>query len=348
MKKELLAAVLSVVWPALRASADTSVTWGNSSGIWSNPANWTPNVTPENNGDSLYDAAIAGGTVSLDINPTIQQLDFSGGTLSGASTTLTLNDLFNWTGGTVGTASSSQTINANGGMSIDGSNTFLGGTINSNGTATWSSGSISGHGQDAANQNTILNNNAGQNFNIQCDQTYSGYGSGFAVPDQFNNYGTVTKSLTTGTTSIGVQFNNSGTVNVQSGTLNLPGGGNQTGSFDVSSGATLGFGEVGIANLQTGSSVTGAGNVTFGGDVSTVNGTYNPSGATTLSNHAEVTFSSPNVAISGPLNIASGIATFVTGGANINPSSIDLVGQISGSDTITTSGLFNWMPVMCK
>lgn len=87
-------------------------TWTAGSGDWSTAANWTQNVTPNNNGSNLYDVTISGGTVSLDINPTIQQLDLSGGSLSGASTTLTLNDVFNWTGGTVGSAASGQTIHA--------------------------------------------------------------------------------------------------------------------------------------------------------------------------------------------------------------------------------------------
>src|SRR5258708_32836058 len=53
------------------------------------------------------------------------------------------------------------------------------------------------------------------------------------------NLGTFQKSGIATTSTISPIFNNSGTVNVQNGTLSLTGGGTDSGIFNVSSGATL-------------------------------------------------------------------------------------------------------------
>jgi hypothetical protein len=59
----------------------TSVTWNGGTGSWSNPADWTPNDVPQNSGPNLYNAAINSGDATLDISPTIQQFNLTGGTL---------------------------------------------------------------------------------------------------------------------------------------------------------------------------------------------------------------------------------------------------------------------------
>ena len=76
-------------------------------------------------------------------------------------------------------------------------------------------------------------------------------------------------------------FNSSGTVNVQTGTLSLDGGGTETGSFTVSSGAALKL--TNSTSFTSASTIAGAGNVIFGGGSNTVSGTYNPTGTTTVS-----------------------------------------------------------------
>ena len=55
-----------------------------------------------------------------------------------------------------------------------------------------------------------------------------GYGGGSTL---FDNFGTFLKSGNTGTTMLdgGVVFNNTGTVNVESGTLDIEGGGTSSG-----------------------------------------------------------------------------------------------------------------------
>ncbi len=69
-------------------------TWSNSTGwgMWSLPFDWSGNVTPQN-GDGVARFSGTGGSVSLDVSATVQEVDFSGGSFilgawSGQSLTL--------------------------------------------------------------------------------------------------------------------------------------------------------------------------------------------------------------------------------------------------------------------
>ena len=83
-----------------------------------------------------------------------------------------------------------------------------------------------------------------------------------------NNLGTFTKSGSAATSTISITFNNRGTVNVQSGTLNLSGGGTDVGASYTGAG-TVEFGG-GTRTLDAASSI--AGNAIFSGGTTTVNG----------------------------------------------------------------------------
>jgi hypothetical protein len=168
-----------------------------------------------------------------------------------------------WTGGAVGLAANTSTLNVTGGLTIANGVIFSDGTINAN-TTTWSSGAIFATGQNVAGKNTTFNNNT--TFNINCDQSYSGNGSSAAAPDVFNNIGTLTKSTTAGTTTFQTQFNNSGTVNVQTGTVAINGGGTQTGTFSLSTGTALALN--GTHSFSPAGSVTGSGTLVVNGGTS--------------------------------------------------------------------------------
>ena len=83
-----------------------------------------------------------------------------------------------------------------------------------------------------------LDNAAGATFLIESDQNiYANSGTTL-----FTNEGQLTKSVTTGTTTIEVAFDNTGTVDVETGTLALDDGGTSAlSAFTVASGATLAF-----------------------------------------------------------------------------------------------------------
>ncbi len=134
-----------------------------------------------------------------------------------------------------------------------------------------------------------------------------------------NNLGTFTKSGSATTSTISTTFNNtgtvgvpnSGTVNVQSGTLNLSGGGTDVRASYTGAG-TIQFGG-GIRTLDAASSITG--NALFSGGTTTLNG-----GAGT-----------------GLMTVSGGTATFngtVTTGALTQSS-----GLLNGTGTFTVSGL---------
>jgi hypothetical protein len=76
-------------------------------------------------------------------------------------------------------------------------------------------------------------------------------------------------------------------VNVQWGTLDLAGGGLQTGGFNVSSGSTLQF-DRGSFHFASGAGFSGGGNVVFGSGITTLDSasTFNPTGTITVSGGA--------------------------------------------------------------
>jgi hypothetical protein len=158
------------------------------------------------------------GTVSL-----------SSGTLH-ASPSLTLNlpdGLFQWTGGTL----SGTTINANV-ITVAGS-----GSVNINGVF-YNNGLLHQTNTATLNlvNNTTFENQAGGIYNLEGDGGV--VGSGY-----FNNSGLLRKSGGNGTSSFNSSFgfdNLNGTIEVDSGTLNLAGSGvSSNGTFIVASGAVL-------------------------------------------------------------------------------------------------------------
>jgi hypothetical protein len=100
----------------------------------------------------------------------------------------------------------------------------------------------------------VLNNVGTFNVTAGGDFTQNFGNAGHAI----NNSGTWNVSGE-GTRSYvsGIAFNNSGTVNVTSGTLDLSGGGIATGTFAISSGATLLFAGNGYSLF--GATLTGLG-----------------------------------------------------------------------------------------
>ena len=121
---------------------------------------------------------------------------------------------------------------------------------------------------------------------------------------------------------MGLSFNNTGVVNVQTGQLTLAGGdgGSTTGDFNVSGGATLDF-QTGFS-LGTTSDIAGAGNVSFGSGITTLEGSYNIGGTTTIAG-GTVDFKAPVTNLgNGPLNQTGGI--------------------LMGSGDVAVDGLLSW------
>jgi hypothetical protein len=152
--------------------------------------------------------------VSVDFNAPVT----CNGTINLNSETLTGNSL---------------TIASNGIMNLNGGVTFVNALTNA-GTVNWLDNSVNFNGCAGSG---LLVNLAGAVWNIQCDQSISIVGgcnpsvSNFS----FQNYGTLEKTASIGMTSIQVPFYNSGTVDVELGSVQLS-------SESTLTGGTLNFG----------------------------------------------------------------------------------------------------------
>ena len=202
----------------------------------------------------------------------------AGGELNGLAT-LTVTGASAFSGGT---QSGSGTTNAQGGaafsstgFALDGGHTLqLGGAstasgtnvqINLNGANPITGLSDAGSGILTIGNGATFNDQTTSSGLIIFASTRSGdTGTTAAV----NNAGTFTKSGSAATSTISTLFNNTGTVDVQSGTLNLSGGGTDVGAIYKGAG-TVNF-SGGTRTLDSNSSITG--NATFSGGQTTVNG----------------------------------------------------------------------------
>src|SRR5205814_5288317 len=148
------------------------------------------------------------------------------------------------------------------------------------------------------------------------------------------NTGTLTKSAGVGTATFGsitcpfycytgvVTLNNSGTVNVQAGTLQLNGfstTGTSTGLFQADAGATLEF-VGGTHTLSAASSVSGAGDLLVSGGSVNVDGAINVANANVAAGTATINGS---YNVSGTTTVSGGIANFNAGAAHTT-STLDL------------------------
>jgi len=279
MKKRLLCTLLIIVLSeSITRAAD--ITWTNlAGGLWNNAANWSPNQVPgsadtaaitnsgnyavTNNatltvgrlalgGDSgTQSLAIVAGTLTITgasrINP-VGTLNLDGGSLT-AGRALSLGGTMGWLNGTlrgfvtVETNALLRLSSGNGKALGDGALTNAG-TVQFAGSGTWGLG------------NSTIYNQSGALFDMQSDsQVYFWYG-----PASFQNAGLLRKSAGGGNSYIGVSFNNTGTVDVQTGTLTFQAFNNYTGQFNVASGAALtlsgGGNIIGTFNTATNGTVT--------------------------------------------------------------------------------------------
>ena len=352
-------AVLARVWlaPALlffllsRAAtaqaADHTSTWNNTSGDWTETSRWNTPTAPgtfPNNGTSTYDAILNGGALTVNQAITVEKFTMTGGTHSGSST-LTANDVLTLGGGNL---QGSGVINALGGgvlvgMEMSGRTINLGDGSGPVFNTTWSSGDPLVHG------GLVINNKSDSNFIVGFD------GGSFRNINRsgsmvFNNEGTFTKNGGSGIATIGTvnngsssfAFNNSGLVQVNSGTLRIISPtGTHTGAFQTASGATLDIASAQI--LSTGTTFTGAGRVLFSGIITAsaattvdsnlnFSGTLNGSGAVTA--NGDLIFTGKME--SGASLTAIGAVTLF-GGVEVNSGSVLNLGDGAGPDAVSST-----------
>jgi len=153
---------------------------------------------------------ISDGTFSIAGASAINNaVTFSNGTLV-AGGALTVTGPVTWTGGTI--TGSGQTT-AQGGLEIGGEVYLIGHTLTNTALATQTASG------EVRMQNGVFSNSAGATFDIQGDGDFKRW---YSTGDVFNNAGTLRKSAGTETAMFDrVGFNNTGTVEIQSGRLDL-------------------------------------------------------------------------------------------------------------------------------
>ncbi len=230
---------------------------------------------------------LTGGTVTVGTNfegGTITNLTLAGSTLTGNNT---VGGTLVWTAGYIG---GPLTISSNGLLILSGSSAkYLQNLLTNFGTVTWTGlGYLYLYNNNASYRGSIYNQPGGL-FQIQNDESLACACYGYEF---FDNEGTVTKSVTSNTTTISVPFTNTGTLNVQSGLVSFTGNPSY-----VEAGETLDFG-VSETNSHGQAAITG--NINFDGTlgVNLLNGyTPNIGDNITLMNYTSHggTFSSLNL-----------------------------------------------------
>ncbi len=257
--------------------------WTNvAGGDWNVAANWTPNLVPGSN-DSVYIADA--GAVTL--NTSADCADFTlgdatfGGTLTGSGT-LTIRGNFLWTQGTM-TGNGRTVLETGAVMDVAGGVSLATRTLENGGTVFWT-----GSRDISLSSGAVITNRAGALFHAQNSASLAG----FASAARFDNAGTFRKSVNSGTTTIssGMSFNNSGTVEVQTGTLLCNGAFTNSGAVNLSGSATNRLAGGGAFNA--GAQLNGAGLYEFNA------GTFNANADLTIQNLDFI-----NATLSGPANV---------------------------------------------
>jgi FecR-like protein/Big-like domain-containing protein len=281
--------------------------------------------------------ALSGGTLSTGGQMLVAAITESGGTLTGAG-------LLTVTGGATFTANSSTesgigTTLIEGGASIATANSFsltLSRTLELQGasTVTGTTGGAIGLGTSGT-----LKVDSGATFNDESGTAGAGLTINGTGTSSVINDGTWEKTVGTGTTIVNAAFSSTGTsgnlakVDVETGTLDLAGGGSDTFTTYIGAG-TIDFGG-GTRTLDANSSIATA-NVQFTGGSTTVNGSYSAAtGTTVTSGAADLKNGS---AVLGALSMANGGGTLTLEGSATATSLTETSGTLTGAGLLTVTG----------
>ncbi|HWN95451.1 MAG TPA: HYR domain-containing protein, partial [Methylomirabilota bacterium] len=209
--------------------AQGTLIWINpAGGNWNNPNNWNPNQVPGPADTAVLTQAV---TVTVNVPVTVRNVTLANTTLA-ASSGLIVTGTMDWTSGILnGTA----TIAAGAVLNIVTANVhdMYNCTFTNHGTVVWSDGLVRG----GHNPGTFIHNFGlwdAQN-DLTLNNAYAGVGT------VFNNAGIYRKSggASTNTITDGVTFNNTGLLEVMTGSLALHGNGSFTGGTTTNAGGLI-------------------------------------------------------------------------------------------------------------
>jgi hypothetical protein len=284
---------------------------------------------------------IAGGTTTVAnfdgtgiVAPAI--LNLSAGTLGGANT-VTVGNVMYWSGAAMSGTGVTR-IPPGVTLFITNSTVTLTGnrTLDNAGTVLWTGSASIGV------FSSIITNRPGALFDAD------GSGSMYltlGTPSRFDNAGIFqnTSGLATTTVSAGINFNNYGTVDIQTGALLLAGGGLNAGAINVGAGTTLNLAGGTFAST-TGSTLTGPGNLTVSSATATLAGLINVSGTNTFSN-GTANLTGNYICTNNALIISGGVggAANFDGTGTVAPILVNLSGgSLGGANAVTVGNLMYW------
>ncbi|MCX7246234.1 MAG: YDG domain-containing protein, partial [Burkholderiales bacterium] len=275
---------------------------------------------------------ISGGSLNVNGTAAVRTLNLSGGYLSGTGTlSVATGGVATQTEGGLGIS----TLNVNSGATYNISNTVAPSSSAPTGSPTIfnNSGVVNWNGtaqQRTPGHAATFNNLAGGQFNILNNQIWDTCCSGGSFV--FNNQlgATVTKSSSGVTTLTGSSsFNNSGTINANSGTLSVNGALTQSGTIAVAGGATFSK-TSGFTNTGT---LSGSGTIAVGTSAAALvnQGNLEPGGKNAAG----------TLSVNGDLQLATGSNLNIEIGGTTQGSQYDSL-QVTGSATLggTLTGSF--------
>jgi hypothetical protein len=244
-RKRLVAAAAIAIAANVSAGETSWVSARN--GSWSVGANWVDGTPVA--GDS---AIVSSGVGTVDQNFNLNNFSFTGGEIRGGNS-ISTSGSFTWSGSA--RLGGSGTLSSNGTLAISGAVYLDGRTINNAATGIWSAGDLQPH-----TNNTTLNNLAGATLFIRSNNNVDSFNGATLT---LNNAGTMVKDSSAGTSFLfDARINNTGTIDVQTGTLALGFfGGTSSGNFNIASGVVLAFG---YYTFHPGTTFTGAGTIRIG------------------------------------------------------------------------------------
>ena len=333
-------AVRSAIELLERRALLSAVSWtGGGDGVhWGDANNWSTHALPGTSDDVTINAVPAtvvqvntgtdsvnsltssnqillkGGTLTLAAASQVTQLNFSSGTLSGAGN-LTVTGTLNWSGGTM-TGTGTTIVPSAGSLTVPSGDVAIQRIVEIDGTASYTGGRL-------RFLNGTLNINGTFTAAPATGQTLDSFGDGGSNAINIGSTGSLINNGP-GTTQFrtnvsGIAVNNSGSVSVQQGTLNLSSGGTQTGSFSIAAATTLGL--AGTHAFSASATFAGSGTINVANGTSTFAGAVNFPGTLQIGNPGEA-----------DLNAASTFSSLkLTAG-----------GTLGGSGTITFTGASTW------
>jgi hypothetical protein len=299
-----------------------------------------PGTIEITSGDMNFNSAATIGNVTIDgfqgslsgtgaVTTSLLTITTNG--VLGGSGSVTVNGPLNWSSGTItGTVyCAGGTLAAAGAKYLTGGRLINAGVLNVGGSLWASSGSVISN-LASATFDLTTNLDVGQSFG--------------SAAGAFYNAGVFRKSGGNGTAHIYQPFNNTGTMEVQSGAVSLHKGGTNSGSYSISAAAALSFEADTTYRTYTfdaNSSITGEGTLACNNSLATVN----VDGSCALTGTCNNSLATVNVDGSCALT-GTNLVNWGTMNFNV-PASVGALtvsnGTLGGSGLVVASGPLNWL-----